>query len=238
MSQLEILDCGSAIVGELPFKTMTVAINTPADQIPSHGTDEWGQRYAYDLVPVVIGNSPKAGSKDLYLKGSMFQQTLIGVPVENFQAWEQEILSPFAGLVVSVQDGWDDRARPWLPKDIARALFFTKPPEGEDFRSLAGNNVVVKTVHGYLFLAHFKKNSINVEVGEEVSIGQKLGQVGNSGNSTSPHLHIHLMDGPDPKTANGIPFGFHKLETAVAVGIWEAVEVSFMEKLRRYRPIS
>jgi len=235
MSQLEILDYENAIVGQLPFKTMTVAINTPADQIPSHGTDEWGQRYAYDLVPVLAGDSAKAGSKDLYLKGSMFQHTLFGVPVENFQAWGQDVLSPFPGTVVSVQDGWEDRARPWLPKEIIRSVFFTKPPEGEDIRSLAGNNVVIKTEHGYLFLAHFQKNSILIEVGESISVGQKLGLVGNSGNSTMPHLHIHLMDGPDARTAKGIPFAFHNLERAVGGGKWEKLEVSFLESLSRFR---
>ncbi|GGW60620.1 murein DD-endopeptidase MepM/ murein hydrolase activator NlpD [Streptomyces albaduncus] len=36
--------------------------------------------------------------------------------------------------------------------------------------------------------------------------GQVLARVGNSGNSTEPHLHFQLMDGPDPDTAHGIPF--------------------------------
>lgn len=236
MPEREILQYENAIVGELPFNTMTVAVNTPADQIPSHGTDELAQRYAYDLVPVLSGDSVKAGSKDLYLKGSMFQQTLFGVPVEQFQAWGQDVLSPFDGTVISVQDGWEDRSKPWLPRDILKALFFARLPEDEDLRRLAGNNIVLSTAHGFLFMAHFKKNSIQIEVGDVVATGQKLGEVGNSGNSTSPHLHIHLMDGPNPKTANGIPFGFHKLETAIAAGEWEKVEVSFLEKLARYRP--
>jgi hypothetical protein len=235
MQELEILDRENPIAGNLPFSTMTVAVNTPSERIPSHGTDEWGQRYAYDLVPVVSGDSPKASSKDLYLKGSMFQQTLFGVPVEKFQAWGQDIHSPFAGTIVSVQDGWEDRARPWLPKEIIRSVFFTKPPEGEDIRSLAGNNVVIKTEHGYLFLAHFQKDSIQVDIGDFVLVGQKLGLVGNSGNSTMPHLHIHLMDGPDAKTAKGIPFAFHNLERAIGGGKWEKLEVSFLESLSRFR---
>ncbi|KUJ65540.1 hypothetical protein ACZ90_46985 [Streptomyces albus subsp. albus] len=36
--------------------------------------------------------------------------------------------------------------------------------------------------------------------------GQALGQVGNSGNTTEPHLHFHLMDGPDLDNARGVPF--------------------------------
>ena len=30
--------------------------------------------------------------------------------------------------------------------------------------------------------------------------------MGNSGNSIAPHLHFGLLDGPDPGTANSLPF--------------------------------
>jgi murein DD-endopeptidase MepM/ murein hydrolase activator NlpD len=58
-----------------------------------------------------------------------------------------------------------------------------------------------------------------VREGERVRRGQVIGQVGNSGNSTAPHLHFHLVDGLAPGTstlgAEGIPYA---LEEFAVVG--------------------
>ena len=35
-----------------------------------------------------------------------------------------------------------------------------------------------------------------------------LGLLGNSGNTDAPHLHFHVMDGPSPLLANGLPYVF------------------------------
>ena len=38
--------------------------------------------------------------------------------------------------------------------------------------------------------------------------GQVLGKLGNSGNSTGPHLHFHLCNGRDGIASEGLPFSF------------------------------
>ena len=47
--------------------------------------------------------------------------------------------------------------------------------------------------------------------GERVAAGQQLGECGNSGNSSDPHVHFQLMDGPDLTTAHGLPFEWEYL---------------------------
>jgi hypothetical protein len=51
--------------------------------------------------------------------------------------------------------------------------------------------------------------------GQPVSLGHVIGHVGNSGNTTVPHLHIQLMDGPDPRRAAALPCGFAGLEISI-----------------------
>jgi murein DD-endopeptidase MepM/ murein hydrolase activator NlpD len=51
-----------------------------------------------------------------------------------------------------------------------------------------------------------RPGSIAVAVGDHVVAGQPLARLGNSGNSIAPHLHFGLLDGPDPRTANSVPF--------------------------------
>jgi murein DD-endopeptidase MepM/ murein hydrolase activator NlpD len=77
----------------------------------------------------------------------------------------------------------------------------TKPSQ------FGGNGVVVKIrpgVFGQYY--HLQPGSVRVEVGQRVRTGQKLGLFGNSGNTTGPHLHFGINDGPGPLTSNSLPF--------------------------------
>ena len=47
-----------------------------------------------------------------------------------------------------------------------------------------------------------------MKVGDQVRVGQRLGLLGNSGNSTGAHLHFQVSDGPDVMNADSIPFVF------------------------------
>jgi murein DD-endopeptidase MepM/ murein hydrolase activator NlpD len=70
-------------------------------------------------------------------------------------------------------------------------------PNGEP----AGGGYIVKLRHkvrgewitsAYM---HLKKNSITVKVGDKVAEGQKIGESGNTGESTGPHLHFEIQRG-------------------------------------------
>ena len=57
--------------------------------------------------------------------------------------------------------------------------------------------------------------SICVAEGQQVRAGDPVARVGDTGNSTAPHLHYHLMDGPDLWTAKGLPSCFIAYERLV-----------------------
>ena len=73
--------------------------------------------------------------------------------------------------------------------------------------TVAGNHVNLDLGGGvFAMYAHLQPGSIRVKVGDRVSRGQVLGLVGNSGNSTEPHLHFQLMDRNSPLGSEGLPY--------------------------------
>lgn len=84
------------------------------------------------------------------------------------------------------------------------------PPDYDvDPSTNLGNHVILDLGGGrYCLYAHLKTGSVRVHVGERVRRGQVLGRVGNTGNSTAPHLHFHVMDAPQALASNGLPYVF------------------------------
>jgi murein DD-endopeptidase MepM/ murein hydrolase activator NlpD len=75
---------------------------------------------------------------------------------------------------------------------------------------ILGNHLALDLGGGvYAALAHLRRGSLRVRVGDPVTAGQPLAECGNSGNSTEPHLHFQLMDHPSVLLAAGLPFRFH-----------------------------
>ena len=82
-----------------------------------------------------------------------------------------------------------------------------------------GNFVVLDHGGGiYTFYAHFQPKSVKVVRGDRVEAGQELGRLGNTGNTSGPHLHFHVMAGPSPLGSNGVPFVFSAFDLATIVG--------------------
>jgi murein DD-endopeptidase MepM/ murein hydrolase activator NlpD len=110
------------------------------------------------------------------------------------------------GLVVRAIDGRPDN-----------------PPNNEPIMpnpdSFSGNYVILQIHPGvYAQYAHLKKGSVAVRVGQRIRAGQQLGQLGDSGNSTAPHLHFGLLNQPDETMAhqpgetlaNSLPWVFNR----------------------------
>lgn len=66
----------------------------------------------------------------------------------------------------------------------------------------AGNHVWLRQDSLYVVLAHLQEGSVQVTPGERVRTGERLAAVGNTGNTTEPHLHVHAVTLPDGPASN------------------------------------
>lgn len=72
--------------------------------------------------------------------------------------------------------------------------------------AVAGNHVIIDHGNGeFSLLAHFRQGSLTVEEGDRVGRGDRLGACGNS---SEPHVHYQLQDGPEFGEAAGLPTQF------------------------------
>ena len=195
---------GPVVELALPFTGRWLVQNSPARRVPSHGTDLWGGRYAIDFVGVDERNrtSPTLD----------WRAALATEPPERFVAFGRPVLAPADGVVVAVHDGEPDHeARrsqlALVPYALGQAA---RLRQGVD--AIAGNRVVIalRDARACVALVHLSSGSVRVAVGDEVVTGQQLGECGNSGNSTQPHVHVQAMDGPDGVVAAGLPLVFRE----------------------------
>ena len=111
---------------------------------------------------------------------------LPGKAPSDYLIYNEPIHAPCNGTVVSVADGFED-----LPVGQTDS----KNPAGNYLAIGCDNDITV-------VLAHLRPG-ISVNLGEPVRAGQQVGRVGNTGNTTEPHLHMHVLSGivSDQRTA-------------------------------------
>jgi Peptidase family M23 len=116
--------------------------------------------------------------------------------VHNYADYDADVLAVADGTVVTMLDTLDDQTPGKLPDVNTITL-----------ANVDGNQVVLDLGGGvYAFYAHMRKKSILVAMGQHVKRGQVLGKLGNTGNTSAPHLHFHLMEGLSVLGSNGIPY--------------------------------
>ena len=123
---------------------------------------------------------------------------VVGDPAkpESFVGYGAPVLAAAAGTVIDVGDGLPDQPPGKLPD-----------PNTITIATVDGNHVVIDHGEGiFTFYAHLRSGSVAVKLGDAVAAGQKLGLLGNSGNTSAPHLHFHVMTGRSPLGSDGIPF--------------------------------
>ena len=154
-----------------------------------HKTEVYSQPFAVDFV--------KLGAEGRTHQGS-------GRVLTDHHSWHQPVYAAAGGKVAYVCFDMPDMAPGAIPDQaIMRG----------DMRRLLGNAVAVSHANGeFSYYAHLQQASLQVNEGEMIRRGTLLGRVGNSGNSPGPHLHFHVMNGPNLFIDQGLPFRFSHFE--------------------------
>jgi hypothetical protein len=135
--------------------------------------------------------------------------------LESFAYFGSDIHAVTDGPVVAALDG--------LPEQVPG-----KNPTGLPLDQYAGNHVVQDLGDGnYALYAHIKTGTVKVKPGDRLTAGQVIGNVGNTGNSTAPHLHFHVMSTPDPLRSDGLPFVFTDFRLDARIADMDDLDVIF-----------
>jgi len=168
------------------------------------------------LPPVAVVDIPNPLGPGRYLVGHGGSHETVNAHMKTLDASDPDMRAwrgqGYALDVVAV-DRLGTRAHGWRPADPGRYRIFGAPvpapcageivgaengmpdlrvPETDRGRPM-GNHVLLRCGDFVLLLAHLRQGSVAVRVGESVVPGALLGQVGNSGNSSEPHLHLHAQ---------------------------------------------
>ena len=112
--------------------------------------------------------------------------------LKQYKTFGKPLYSPVKGVVVATQDSHPDQ----------------KIGES-NYKNIVGNHVVIRIeTDAYLLMAHLQENSVLISEGDTIQVGQPIARIGNSGNTTQPHLHIQVMTESDFSNKNSKPVPF------------------------------
>jgi len=156
-----------------------------ADWSDLHKAEPFSQPYAVDFV--------KLGPDSRFFRDT-------GVRLEDHYSWGQPVYAAAGGKVAYVIYDMPDLP----PGTVPDQRMMRSDPQ-----RILGNAVAISHGNGeFSYYAALQQASIRVNQGEMVRRDTLIGLVGNSGYSPGPHLHFHLMDGPNLLIDRGLPVRF------------------------------
>ncbi|MEM7368174.1 MAG: M23 family metallopeptidase [Bacteroidota bacterium] len=166
------------------------------------------QKYAIDMV--------KVDENACFFEGT-------GTEIEEVFTFKANIFSPVGGTIVRLVDNLPNKPISLAPND-------TLTP--------AGNHVVIEfEPERYVFLAHLHPGSLAVSLGDTVEAGDLIGLAGNSGNTSWPHLHIHIQDRPEIDfEATAYPFYFRNFQHKRWLS-WNDSEEAYLLRNDLFQPL-
>lgn len=158
------------------------------------------EEFAFDLAAL--------GGDGLTHKGD-------GSHLTDYYAYGREVLAVADGEVVEVgADATEANDRLQQPgesqADFEKRTYMEQAKLlAQSYKAPLGNYVIIRHAGGeFSHYAHLKQGSVRVKAGDAVKRGQVIAQLGQTGNTTEPHLHFQLTDGPDPLYSRGLPILF------------------------------
>lgn len=180
------------------------------------------QRYAIDFI-------------GLDAAGRAVRRAVQGSSNADWVGFGAEVLAVADGTVLEVRDGAAD----WAP------LYEPPAPAGVGLQFVGGNYVVLELAgRRFAHYVHLQEGSVSVRRGQRVRRGERLGRLGNSGNTNGAHLHFNVLDAASMEEGDGLPFVFDLVEMRgattpdVALGDDAPVKPSLPIRLRRALPLN
>lgn len=155
---------------------------------------------------------PQRFAIDFFLLNGQ-HQAWVGDPTQltSYLSYDQPVIAAASGTVVDTLDGLPNQQPPHTPP---------LPP----IEDTVGNHVTIQVRPGiFLLYGHLKPGSVRVHKGQRVSGGQVLGLIGNSGMSSTPHLHFQVITTPTFFPTDSLPFVFDHfdLQGQITQRIWD-----------------
>lgn len=145
-----------------------------------------GNRYSYDFCPVNTD-------------GELFKNN--GESVEDWFGFGTDIVATADGTIVEMYNNAIDNKIGEIDFDYREAA--------TNHTLIYGNYIIIDHQNGeFSGYMHLKKGSVKLKVGDKVKQGDIIAQLGNSGDSFSPHLHYQLNNATTLPNSDGIPIYF------------------------------
>jgi hypothetical protein len=186
---------------EMPVKGKWLALHAGEKPWVNYHGNYPPQKFSVDMVKVDD-------------KGNFFNE--MGEKNADFLCFNDTVFSPVNGTVIKIVNTFPNQ-------EIVN---------GPDTFNTAGNYITIQmSENKFLFLSHLSPNNIKVKEGDTIRLGEHLASLGNSGNSTFPHLHIRIQNKPayNDTTALGLPFRFNQINRN-RFGFWSGKGTPYLNR--------